>query len=110
MNVTCPLCRCNLPEKLGQRSVFRSLEWYARFVENINLFDRDLYECQVCGFQFINPIYEETEFQKLYNQPGYETFVKATCAFDSYEDPRAEKALKIWSNTFLAAGVESWLK
>jgi SAM-dependent methyltransferase len=64
----------------------------------------------VCGFQFINPIYEETEFQQLYNQPGYETFVKATCAFDSYEDPRAEKALKIWSNTFLAAGVESWLK
>jgi ubiquinone/menaquinone biosynthesis C-methylase UbiE len=110
MNITCPLCRSDRSERLGKRTDFRSIDWYARFVSDIGLFDRELHECRVCGFQFIHPVYGEDEFCELYNQPGYATFVNCTRPFDGYDDSKADRALKVWGETFLAAGVKDWLK
>lgn len=57
MSIACPLCGSAQVTELGDRSSFCDLEEYARYVENLERFDRTVNACSVCGLQFIWPMY-----------------------------------------------------
>lgn len=110
MALTCPICSADDCRRLGKRSDFRPLDEYAVYVHDIRVYDREVHLCTVCGFQFIDPLYDTTDLDGLYNQEGYEQFLYNTHLFESPDDPAARSILEEWKSKFLAAGVDSWLK
>lgn len=94
---------------LGKRSTLVSLRSYEQFVDDVNTYDREIYQCGICGFQFIHPPYTPEEIEGLYNQKGYSRFNEITYPFSDLEEPRAKKLISGWTHKFLSVGVREWL-
>lgn len=105
----CPLCKYPDAELLGKRADFISLDGYKPYVEDINLYDRNIYKCMVCGLQFISPMYSESDLDSLYNSHGYGKFVENhnPCGED-FENIKSKLILEVWKNEFTSLGLLLW--
>lgn len=110
MSIACPLCGSAQMTELGGRSSFCDLEEYARYVEDLERFDRAVYACSVCGLQFIWPMYDADDIRELYDGPGYDVFLEKT---SPYDDPHGSEALALheyYTRRFRDLGLERWAR
>ena len=110
-SIRCPLCKYTDIKLLGKRSDLTKLtKDYSIYVEDLNIFDRKIYKCQVCGLQFIHPMYNEYDLNALYNQDGYQLFLKDNYPIDSYDSPDAKYKIQSWKKKYMDLGISSWRK
>ena len=110
-SIRCPLCKYADIKLLGKRSDLTLLvNNYRKYVDNLNIFDRTIYKCQVCGLQFIHHMYNESDLNALYNQDGYQLFLKINRQINDFKSLKALKMLKIWKEEFVKLGILSWRK
>jgi 2-polyprenyl-3-methyl-5-hydroxy-6-metoxy-1,4-benzoquinol methylase len=107
MDPECVVCGHACPELLGKRSNLHPLDGYSIFVDDINIYDRDVYKCPICGTGFIDPPYSQSDMDGLYNQEGYLKFLENDPIRD-LDSLEARALLEIWKQKFVALGVVSW--
>jgi len=105
-DLQCLICGSQSVVIIGKRTDFHSIEYYSPYVEEIGLFDRNIGKCQRCGFAFINPMYNEDDFEKLYTPIGYDEFAKGQGAL--YTKERFDGLAPTWLDHFYKLGIGEW--
>ncbi|MFC1850023.1 class I SAM-dependent methyltransferase [candidate division CSSED10-310 bacterium] len=112
MNIICPLCTYDDLRFLGKRSDLVTAERihqeYYKFVEDVSLFDRGIYKCLVCGFQFVYPQYNQADLAALYNQDGYGKSQEAWSPLSEFKSSFARDLINEWKTKYTSLGVVSW--
>ncbi|MFH1115522.1 MAG: class I SAM-dependent methyltransferase [Pseudomonadota bacterium] len=110
----CPVCAHEDTVCLGKRSDFLDPNqlhgFYGSFVTRVDEFDREVWRCPVCGFQFIHPLYGPAEFDLLYGSEGYRRFAAQFPPLDEFESTYAKEFLEMLKNKFRVLGIPEWVE
>jgi SAM-dependent methyltransferase len=104
----CPVCAEKQTEFLGRRGSLSPIDGYARFVERLEPFDRDIFRCCSCGLQFIHPTYDEMDLQDLYGTHRYELFLNTTSDMGDPETSETISFVKRLKSGLIAKGISLW--
>jgi 2-polyprenyl-3-methyl-5-hydroxy-6-metoxy-1,4-benzoquinol methylase len=108
MGTECLLCGSSGTKNLGKRSSFRPLQGYHTYVSDLARFDREVYECLVCGFKFSYPPYDDSDIAALYNQPGYEKSQEDWAIVSDFTSRHWRDQLNHLKQRFIALGLATW--
>lgn len=104
----CPLCGNAKVTLLGRRSCLGPIDGYAPYVDDLALYDRNVFRCLVCGLQFIDPMYLDADLSSLYGHEKYEQFLNTAEVMSDLQSKAARAFLKRLAVGLIEEGVDSW--
>lgn len=109
MSVICASCKSDDLIGLGKRFDICNIEDYARYVSEIERFNRHIYMCNNCGLLFISPMYSTDDENELYSKGGHLIFsIDAAPKQELFTPNIYADILKDWTSKYIALGIPSW--